>query len=180
LLSTIYQRHKAYCIRFMQSLYHDQDEIKDIYQDAVITFYEKVQQPGFVLTCSIATYLSAICRNQVLKRISFSGRHPVSHVDPNGELIKNSIDPADPGEEIKNERVKALTAILKEMKMGSGNCYEILARYYYRGQSMDKIATDLHYTNADNVKNQKYRCQEKLKAMLLKRLGIRNKEVRNG
>ena len=46
-----------------------EQEAKDIYQEAVIAFYERAQQPDFVLTCKIKTYLYAVARRLWLKRL---------------------------------------------------------------------------------------------------------------
>lgn len=169
-LSIIYKRHKTYCINFMKSMYNDHDEIKDIFQDAVIVFYEKLNKPGFTLLCSIQTYLNSICRNQILKRIGFSKRYEIKTSDDKSEFLENITDWFDDGKEVNNERVNVMKDVLKEMKDSSSRCYDILVRFFYQNQTMDKIATDLDYTNADNAKNQKYRCQEKLKTEVFKRL----------
>lgn len=169
-LSIVYKRHKSYCINFMKSMYNDYDEIKDIFQDAVIVFYENLNTDGFTLTCSMQTYLNSICRNQILKRINFSKRYDVKTADDKSEFLENITDWFDDGLEVNNERVNVMKEILKDMKETSSKCYDILVRFFYQNQTMDKIAADLDYTNADNAKNQKYRCQEKLKTEVFKRL----------
>lgn len=169
-LSIVYKRHKSYCINFMKSMYNDYDEIKDIFQDAVIVFYENLNKPEFTLTCSIQTYLNSISRNQILKRINFSSRYEIKNTDDKSEFLENITDWFDDGKEVNNERVNAMKDVLKQMKESSNKCYDILVRFFYQNQTMDKIAVDLGYTNADNAKNQKYRCQEKLKTEVFKRL----------
>lgn len=169
-LSIVYKRHKSYCINFMKSMYNDYDEIKDIFQDAVIVFYENLNTDGFTLTCSMQTYLNSICRNQILKRINFSKRYDVKTADDKSEFLENITDWFDDGMDVYNERVNVMKDILKEMKETSSKCYDILVRFFYQNQTMDKIAADLDYTNADNAKNQKYRCQEKLRTEVFKRL----------
>lgn len=169
-LSIVYERHKSYCINFMMSMYNDYDEIKDIFQDAVIVFYENLNKPEFTLTCSIQTYLNSISRNQILKRINFSSRYEIKNTDDKSEFLENITDWFDDGKEVNNERVNAMKDVLKQMKESSNKCYDILVRFFYQNQTMDKIAVDLGYTNADNAKNQKYRCQEKLKTEVFKRL----------
>lgn len=169
-LSIVYKRHKSYCINFMKSMYNEYDEIKDIFQDAVIVFYENLNTDGFTLTCSMQTYLNSICRNQILKRINFSKRYDVKTADDKSEFLENITDWFDDGMEVNNERINVMKDILKDMKETSSKCYDILVRFFYQNQTMDKIAADLDYTNADNAKNQKYRCQEKLKTEVFKRL----------
>ena len=169
-LSIVYRRHKKYCINFMKSMYDEYDEIKDIFQDAVIVLYENVNKPGFSLTCSIQTYLNSICRNQILKRINFSKRYEIQSSQENNEFLESITDWLDEVTVLNSERIIAMQSVLKEMKNNSSKCYEILVRFFYQNQSMDKIAEALGYTNADNAKNQKYRCQEKLKEEVFKRL----------
>jgi len=169
-LTMVYEKHKEYCVNFMKSMFDDSDEIKDIYQDAVIVFYEKAINPGFTLTCSIQTYLNSICRNQVLVRFAHSKKYILSNVASNKEYLENLTDWFDDSNLVKDERIIALKGVLAEMKESASKCYDILVRYFYRNQSMNKIAEALGYTNADNAKNQKYRCQEKLKAEMFKRL----------
>ena len=169
-LSIVYKRHKLYSINFMKSMFNDHNEIKDIFQDAVIVFYENVNTAGFKLSCSIQTYLNSICRNQILKRVNFSKRYEINNSDDKNEYLENVTDWFDDSKEVNNERVSVIIEILKEMKEDLSKCYDILVRFFYKNQTMDKIATELQYTNADNAKNQKYRCQEKLKTEVFKRI----------
>lgn len=169
-LSIVYRRHKEYCLNFMKFMYNDHDEIKDIFQDAVIVLYENICKPEFSLTCSMQTYLNSICRNQILKRISNAKRYPHKKSESDNEFIETITDWFEDLEDENAERVNILKIVLAEMKEISSKCYDILVRYFYQNQSMDKIAYELEYTNADNAKNQKYRCQEKLKAEVFKRI----------
>lgn len=169
-LTIVYEKHKEYCINFMKSMYDNRDDIKDIYQDAVIVFYEKAINPEFNLTCSIQTYLNSICRNQVLVRLAKLKKNASASMMGNEGFIENLTDWFDDRHLVSNDRLAALNGILTEMKESTSKCYDILVRFFYQDQSMDKIAEALGYTNADNAKNQKYRCQEKLKSEMFKRL----------
>ena len=42
-------------------------------------------------------------------------------------------------------------------------CKSLLEAYYLQKQSMQAIAANFGYTNADNAKNQKYKCLMRLK-----------------
>lgn len=169
-LTFIYEKHRDYCLKFMNSMFDDRDEIKDIYQDAVIVFYEKAITPEFQLTCSIQTYLNSICRNQVLVRLAKLKKNVSASMIGNEGFLENLTDWFDDSHLVTNDRVATLKRILTEMKASTSKCYEILVRFFYQNQSMEKIAQAMEYTNADNAKNQKYRCQEKLKSEMFKRL----------
>ena len=182
-LETIYTKHKTYCINFMRKMinYEDKDDLlEDIYQDAVIVLYEKVLEGKFELTSTIQTYLNSVCRNQILRRNNLSKKEtPIDYYlsdseNESGSYKYNEIitDWLSTENDINNERVKAIVRSLELMKEAKGNCYEILTSFYYHKKSMQQIAEYFGYTNADNAKNQKARCQEKLKTLTYNTLKI--------
>ena len=169
-LAIVYKKHKDYCCNFMKAMYNDNDTIQDIFQDAVIVFYENVNKPNFTLSCSIQTYLNSICRNQILVRIKHSNRYEVKSSEENSQYIENISDWFEEVGNVNNDRVAVMKTVLKEMKDSANKCYVMLVRFFYQNQTMDKIAVDLGYTNADNAKSQKHKCQKKFKTEVFKRL----------
>ena len=167
-LDQVYIQNKEYCLNFMKKKHSDLEVLKDIYQDAVIVFYEKAIDKNFKLTCSIQTYLNSICYYQVLNRFkSDSKTSPL--IDDIRPDINDWLNPI----EIENEtKFSAIENALLEMKKAGGKCFEILSRYFYQKQSLNDIAIALDYTNSDNVKNQKSRCQKRLKEMSFTNLNV--------
>jgi RNA polymerase sigma factor (sigma-70 family) len=168
-LTYAYKYHREYCMNFMKSKYYNHEEIQDIFQDAVIVLYEKVQHSDFELTCSIQTYLNSICRNQIFIRLKKAGKF-VQGDEETDDNSNSFLDWIEESDGVNHDRVKIIQLVLLEWKSQSLKCYEILVRFFYRKQSMSQIAYDLGYTNADNSKNQKARCQQKLKVEVFKRL----------
>ena len=168
-LTCAYQYHREYCMNFMKSKYHDHEEIQDIFQDALLVLNEKAQVSEFKLSCSIQTYLNSICFNQVLVRLKKAGRF-VPNSDVSEDYSPSISDWFENHESVNHDRVKVIHDVLLEWKNGSSKCYEILVRFFYKRQTMSQIAYELGYTNADNSKNQKARCQQKLKVEVFKRL----------
>lgn len=169
-LDLLYKRHKSYCINFMKSMYKDHEELKDIYHDAVMVFYEKINTPGFELTCSIQTYLNTVCRNQILKRVNHSNRYEFNGSDENGDILESITDTLEELDDVNNERIKVMKKIFEQMKETSSKCYEIMVRFWYKQHSMEKIATDLGYANARTVINLNGRCRKDFKTEVYKRL----------
>ena len=159
-IDTLYLKHVDYCMNFMNRMNFNEHLNKDVYHDAIIVFYEKVVNDSEIkLTCSIQTYLNSICRNQILVRLKKEGK---SSDYSEGSDIR--IDEWFEDDEIENQtRQQAVSSALNQLKEFGGKCYEILKRYFYDNNSMEKIAYELDYSNADNVKNQKARCQKRLK-----------------
>jgi RNA polymerase sigma factor (sigma-70 family) len=160
----VYEDHREYSLNFMRKMNNDSDLIKDIYQDAVIVLYENTRNPNFQLTCSIQTYINSICRNQLLNKYKEKSRFLTTNEDFDS-TINDWYD--QEYNETKDERINSVEIALKKLKEAGGNCYEILTRYFYNKQSMDEIASEMNYSNGDNVKNQKSRCQKKIKELVL-------------
>ena len=72
---------------------------------------------------------------------------------------------------MKEERISVLEKALDRLKENGEKCFEILKRFFYQKESMEDIAGAMGYTNGDNVKNQKARCQKKLKELVLDNYG---------
>lgn len=141
----------------MRKIDSNMEQNLDIYHDSVIVLYEKIVSDRFELTCSIQTYLNSICRNQLFTLLKKSKLTLY-----NDGCFDNQITDWYDDDEIIENKLKATIFSLEKLKSFGGKCFEILHRYYYENQSMQKIAEALNYTNADNVKNQKARCQKKL------------------
>ncbi len=158
----LYTKHRNYSLNFMKKINYNDELNIDIYHEAIIYFREKVLSGNFTLTCSIQTYLNSICRNQILVRLKRSEKHS-QYSEEFDERITDWYEP----EEIEStDRMNAILKGLEMLKSLGGKCYEILKRFFYENNSMEKIAYDLEYSNADNVKNQKARCQKKLKEIV--------------
>lgn len=158
-LDVLYNKHHNYCMFFMKKIHNDDALNQDVFHDALIVFYEKVLKPDFKLSCSIQTYLNSICRNQILVRFKKNSKHS-EYSEEYDNRIEDWYEPIE-GE--NSEKMQATVKAIETLKELGGKCYDIMRRFFYDNQSMDKIAQELGYTNADNVKNQKARCQKKLK-----------------
>lgn len=135
-----------------------EQEAKDVYQEAFIILYESLQRPDFQLRCSIKTFLYSVCRNHWLKRLQ-AKKANVSIKD-----VEEFIPFVEDSASIENEiRIKMLEAALQ--KLGEP-CRTILEDYYLHNMSMAEIAEKMGYTNADNAKNQKYKCLTRLKRIM--------------
>ena len=57
-------------------------------------------------------------------------------------------------------------------------CKEFLESYYLRKKNMSEIAKEFGYTNADNAKNQKYKCLMRLKKIFFGQYNNNNYKLR--
>ena len=73
-LDTVYKRHFGLVQKFIVNNSGTREEAQDIYQEAVIVLYEKVNDAGFTLECAIATFLYSVSRRLWLKHLRDEGR----------------------------------------------------------------------------------------------------------
>lgn len=158
-LRELYRTHFPMVIHMVCSNSGTEQEAKDIYQDAVIAFYEKVQQPDFVLTCKIKTYLYAVCRRLWLKRLAEKKKY------------HGKIEESETFLEIEEEmtHIEKREETFQRMSQSLGDlgepCRSILEDFYFNGNSMEVIREKYGYTTTDNAKNQKYKCLQRLKKL---------------
>lgn len=169
--TALYHRHKEYCMRFMLKMHWDEAANQDIYQDALIVFIEKIRANALTLKdTSIQTYLNAICRNQVLVRLKKNNQPVLMGDDLDSEFGNHYDDWLDEQANVKNERIAVIMEELELMKTKGKVCFELLKKVFFENKTMDAVAALMNYSNADNAKNQSYRCRERLKKQVFERL----------
>ena len=66
--------------------------------------------------------------------------------------------------------MKIIQEELLVMQEKGPQCFELLKKFFFQNRTMEKIAELMNYTNAENAKAQKWKCQERLKKQVLNRL----------
>jgi RNA polymerase sigma factor (sigma-70 family) len=156
-LRELYKTHYPMIFNLICSNNGTEQEAKDVYQETIIAFYERAQQPDFVLTCKIKTYLYAVARRLWLKRLWEKKR------------FEGKIEEKESFHGIEDEIIdfEEREIAFHNMKEALGNlgepCRSILEDFYIRDLNMEDIRVKFGYTNADNAKNQKYKCLQRLK-----------------
>lgn len=136
------------------------DDAGDVFQDGLVVLYEKLNTSGFVLSCSIKTFIYAVCRNVWLKKLRQQNRLP-SSVKDFERVIEMPVE-----DDSENISIAQFLRVEKALKKLGENCQKILEQFYYLKISMKEIAQQLGYTNEDNAKNQKYKCLQRLKVLV--------------
>jgi hypothetical protein len=171
-LKQVYQRCKANCFAFMAKCFGSQslseEQMFTIYNDSVLVLFENSKKPEFKLTCAIQTYLNSICRNMAQTEFR-KEKKLFKTTDLDMENLDYDQSVVDTLEEIEedNPYMTAVTKALEIMKEKGGHCAEMLAMFWYQKASMEEIASRFSYSNAANAKNQKAKCQKRLKDIAL-------------
>jgi RNA polymerase sigma factor (sigma-70 family) len=133
------------------------EDAKDIFQESVIVLYEKVKSGSFELNCQIKTYLYSVSRRLWLKRLN-----QLQRLSPDLEDMEDVVALEDELE--AHEKKNVDFHLMEKAMLGLGEpCKSLLEAYYLQKKNMMEIAGIFGYTNADNAKNQKYKCLMRLK-----------------
>jgi len=158
-VETIYKQHYNMVQTLIVNNNGSIEDAKDIFQEALIVLYEKSKSGNFELNCQIKTYIYSVCRRLWLKRF-----HQLQKLAPEVENMDEVI-PVEEELEMFEQKNKDFLLMDKAMQNLGEPCKSLLESYYLQKRSMMEIATDFGYTNADNAKNQKYKCLMRLKKM---------------
>jgi RNA polymerase sigma factor (sigma-70 family) len=132
-----------------------EEDAKDIYQDAVLVIYQKLQKTKLALDCSFNTYLYSVCRllwlkqlekRRLLKNLANEAFDDL-HLDEDLLLFDNA-----------NERYKLYQ---DHFKLMSYNCRKIL-EMFLAGIPLKDIASIMGYKSEQYAKKRKFQCKERL------------------
>jgi len=137
----------------------NEDDAKDIYQEAIIVLYNKVKAGDFELSSKLKTYIYSICRRLWLKRLTQLNRYGGDIRDFQEYL------PVEDEVESHNDRDIQFDKMENALQLLGEPCKTIMEDFYIYNRSMQEICERFGYTNADNAKTQKYKCLQRLKKL---------------
>jgi RNA polymerase sigma factor (sigma-70 family) len=155
--SYLYRAHYTMVEYFVTNNSGNNYDAEDIFQETMLVLFGKARNESFELSCSVKTFVYSIARNLWLKKLRDNRLKTGIKDFEQFEDIPVDETPADTDRE---EKVK------KALEQLGDACRKILVLFYYQKKRMDEIASEMGYTNADNAKNQKYKCLQQLKTKL--------------
>jgi len=158
-IETIYKQHYGMVQSLIINNNGTSDDARDIFQEAMIVLYEKSKSGSFELTSQLKTYLYSVCRRLWLKRLQQQQKFI-----PELNNLEETI-PVEDDLDQHDQRGGELQMMEKAMMSLGEPCKSLLEAYYLQKKNMTEIAGNFGYTNADNAKNQKYKCLMRLKKL---------------
>lgn len=147
-LDYLYRKHYKMMAKMILRNSGTEDEAKDVFQDALIVFWEKVVSDRLVLTSKISTFLYSICQNLWRKELDRKSKLSAEQAD--------NVDDTDPDLQERIAIVNQCIAMLGD------TCKRLLTHYYFDKLSMSDIAEKMGFANADTAKTKKYKCKQEL------------------
>lgn len=127
-------------------------DTKDIFQDALVLFYEKSMDPDFILRSTPEAYILGIAKHLWIRKFNHD-RHKVSF-----DILESQISiPADYFPTVNEIH------LLKLLESSGQKCLDLLRKFYYEKMSLTDIAVALGYRSVRSATVQKYKCIGKMR-----------------
>ncbi len=147
-ITDLYQAAFPSVARFVRRQGGELDTARDLFQEALVIYWEKVMIDGFQPNQSHQAYLFGIARKLWLRKREKP--HPSSDL-----LVEAVQEPADES--------PAIEKILRFLAQAGQKCMDLLQAFYYEQLPMRELAERFGYRNERSATVQKYKCLEKVR-----------------
>jgi RNA polymerase sigma factor (sigma-70 family) len=172
-LTSLYKKYYNLVLKLVVNNSGNSDSAKDIYQETLIVLFENVKKPDFELNCQLQTYIYSVAKRLWLKQLKKNGNSFLIKEDSEASIADVTED-IDFHQQKENDYVK----VSKSLESLGEPCATLIKDFYVQKLSMEVIAEKFGYTNADNAKNQKYKCLQRLKKYFFERTTVES-EIEN-
>lgn len=159
-LRIIYKDHFPLVAQFIIKNSGSEEDAKDVFQEAVIVLYDKINQGDFKLSSRLQTYIYSVCRFIWLKKLSSNERLNTTLY----QELEETLAVEDDFEE-SQAREMQFHLMEESLNLLGEPCQTIIQDFYIHDLSMQEICEKFGYTNANNAKTQKYKCLQRLKKL---------------
>lgn len=153
--------------RYIRSNSGSRDEAQDIFQEALVVLFNKVETITSNSAINIEGYLFNTCKllwsnelrkKKVRQKSSENGLKTLVYLDE----IEAQLE--------KEAKINAIADIFQQLEQ---KCKTILELFYYKNFSMEKIAKKFGYKAVQSAKAKKYKCMEHARK-LAKQANLKN------
>ena len=188
----IREAYYAWRVPFEQSVSHllpNTEDIADAYQEAFIRLQQHILTERITVANiekSLLTYFKVIGRYvalEIINQQNKGAKRTNEEVDTDTIQIREELelsdDPMDdeptasepffdPNDDMdRQERERIIRGLIDQL----GNpCAPLLIGYLWKNKSMETLAQELAYSNADSAKSQKAKCMKKVKTFIKQQL----------
>jgi RNA polymerase sigma factor (sigma-70 family) len=151
----LYEKAFPSVAKFVAGMNGSFDDAKDIFQDALVIYYEKSARPGFQINSSPEAYLAGIAKHLWLRKFKTS--------------IKNiPLDRSEKDIRISDEDMPAVNSdkLLNLLETTGKKCMDLLRAFYYEKLPVREIRQVFNYSSEHSATVQKYKCIEKIRAVV--------------
>ena len=130
------------------------DDAKDIFQDALIIFYEKKMQQSLEIQLTDEAYVFGIVKHLWIKKVKGDQRVLLSETEAMITLP------------VEIELDHASNSIVDFLKSTGQKCMNLLQAFYYDKKSLETIKSSFGFSSIRSATVQKFKCLEKVRDLV--------------
>jgi RNA polymerase sigma factor (sigma-70 family) len=150
----LYESSFPLVARFMKGVGGSFEDAKDIFQDALVIFWEKTSEQPDAIVSTPEAYLLGIAKHLWIRK--FKDDHKKIHLD----ILELEISIPEDAPTASQHR------LLQFLERTGKKCLDLLRAFYYEKRSMKDLAVSLGYRNERSATVQKHKCLEKIRNTL--------------
>ncbi|MEQ8531335.1 MAG: sigma-70 family RNA polymerase sigma factor [Imperialibacter sp.] len=151
-LEGLYEDAFPAAARFVHRMGGDVDDARDVFQDALIVFYEKLAARNVHIETSHKAYLLGICKHLWVKRANAKSN------EDNFENWEMCLEVPD-----INQTQPSTGKVLALLEKSGQKCLDLLKSFYYDHAGIQQIASKFGFGSERSATVQKYKCLEKVR-----------------
>ena len=155
LFITLYQQAFPAVAKYVSKMGGSLDEAKDMFQDALVIFYEKMAGTRNEPPANERAYLLGIAKHLWLRKF----KDNMLHVPLDACLSETEDHYEEPMEQ----------TLMHYLETAGQKCMELLRAFYYDKLTATGIATRFGYSGVRSATVQKYKCLEKVRETIKER-----------
>jgi RNA polymerase sigma factor (sigma-70 family) len=139
-------------------------QAKDTYQEAFIACYQNIKEDKFVPNSETALqgYLFTIAKNKWTDYLRSAHFKKVKGMN---EVTSAGLSAPDTATIESTEETSKMDIAMEAFSQLGDECRDLLKQFYFDKKSMEEISIHINITEA-SARNKKYRCMQKLKAIV--------------
>lgn len=147
----LYQQAFPLVAKYVHTMGGSFEEAKDIFQDALVIYYEKLATTGVTLQYSERSYVLGIAKHCWAKKNKENNKHTALPGSLEGIAMEDAV------------RQSSTEKLLELLHNSGQKCMELLRAFYYDKLPMQKIAALFGFSGERSATVQKYKCIEKVR-----------------
>jgi RNA polymerase sigma factor (sigma-70 family) len=151
LIMRLYESAFPPVARYVAKMSGSFDDARDVFQDALVIYYEKATGGKLDLQKGERAYLLGIAKNLWFKKFR-DGQYDISLDEFEGFDLADEAEPQPVAEKL-----------LHYLETAGEKCMQLLSAFYYDKLPMKQIAGLFGYSGERSVTVQKYKCLEKVR-----------------
>ena len=140
--------------RYLLSNKANEEQVEDLFQDALIKVLLKIRKKQITEITNIENYLFIMVKNSWTTTVVKNRK--VQYENEFTFLKDDSVLAMDDNQEEKRNQMERMLDLIGD------TCKEILKMTFYLGYSMEEVAEQIGFNNANVAKSYNYRCKKRL------------------